>query len=132
LKKYLAPEKPEETPDIEDDGFDWEKELEIQKGAKTEKTSERNPDLEPDSQELEVQRIIDIRKNGGVIEYLIQWKGFSAEANTWEPIENLNCEKLLKEFHRQKGTECQQCDFRALSLNGLKSHMMRHDRARKK
>ena len=38
--------------------------------------------------------------------YLIKWKGWSHEYNSWEPRSNLSCKKLLKEFHallRQHG-----------------------------
>jgi len=35
----------------------------------------------------------------GVEKYLIWWKGFTAEGNTWERRENLkNVEELIKEF----------------------------------
>jgi len=35
----------------------------------------------------------------GVEKYLIQWKGFTAEGDTWERKENLkNAEELIEEF----------------------------------
>ena len=35
----------------------------------------------------------------GIEKYLIQWKGFTAEGETWEKKENLkNAEELIEEF----------------------------------
>ena len=39
----------------------------------------------------------------GVEKYLIWWKGFTAEGDTWERRENLkNAEELIKEFEREE------------------------------
>ena len=44
------------------------------------------------------------RKVQGKDKYLVQWKDFTAESNTWEGIENLeNAKKLVEEF--EKGYE---------------------------
>lgn len=44
----------------------------------------------PTSQEYEVESIVGRRNNDGRVEYLIKWKGYSEEENTWEPESNLN------------------------------------------
>ena len=37
----------------------------------------------------------------GIEKYLIRWKGFMAERDTWERRENLkNAEELIEEFER--------------------------------
>ena len=42
------------------------------------------------------------KKTKGVEKYLIRWKGFTAEGDTWERRENLkNAEELIKEFKRR-------------------------------
>lgn len=32
------------------------------------------------------------------VEYLVKWKDFSDAENTWEPVNNLNCPDLVREF----------------------------------
>ena len=52
-------------------------------------------------EEWEVEKILNKKKIRGVEKYLIRWKGFTAEGDTWERKENLkNAEELIKEFKR--------------------------------
>ena len=40
------------------------------------------------------------------MKYLVQWKGFTAEGDTWERIENLkNAEEAIKEFEGKMSVE---------------------------
>ena len=40
-------------------------------------------------------------KDEGVEKYLIRWKGFMVEGDTWEKKENLkNAEEMIEEFER--------------------------------
>jgi len=49
--------------------------------------------------EWEVERILNKRKIRGVDKYLVQWKGFMAEHNSWEKEEHLkNARELVNEF----------------------------------
>jgi len=52
-------------------------------------------------EEWEVEKILNKKMMRGVVKYLIWWKGFTAEGDTWERRENLkNAEELIEEFER--------------------------------
>ncbi|RCN38504.1 chromo' (CHRromatin Organization MOdifier) domain protein, partial [Ancylostoma caninum] len=38
----------------------------------------------------------------GVVEYLIQWKGYGPSDNTWEPAKQCDCADLIEEFERSR------------------------------
>ena len=52
-------------------------------------------------EEQEVEKVLNKKKIRGVDKYLIWWKGFTAEGDTWEKRENLkNAEELIEEFEK--------------------------------
>ena len=52
-------------------------------------------------EEWEVEKILNKKKIRGVEKYLIRWKGFTVEGDTWERKENLkNAKELIEEFER--------------------------------
>ena len=50
-------------------------------------------------EEWEVEKVLNKKKIRGIEKYLIQWKGFTVEGDTWKKKENLkNAEELIEEF----------------------------------
>jgi len=67
--------------------------------VKGQKKEEGKPVEVEGVEEWEVEKILNKKKMRGVEKYLIRWKGFTAEGNTWERRENLkNTEELIEEF----------------------------------
>jgi len=65
------------------------------------------PDLIEDEEEYEVETIINHRHHGRQcqLQYLVKWKGYPSSDNTWEPVEGIHAEDLLKEYHRRHPLE---------------------------
>jgi len=49
-----------------------------------------------------VERILNKRKVRGKDKYLVRWKGFTAESDTWEERENLeNAKEAIEKFEKE-------------------------------
>ena len=59
------------------------------------------PPIKIDGEQVyEVVDILDSRRRGRKVLYLIRWEGYGPEDDTWEPIESLSGSKeLLDDFH---------------------------------
>ena len=69
---------------------------------------ENPPEIDPESQdaEFEVEEILDQQDIDGESHYLVKWKGYNSEGNTWEPEENLtHCAAKLRQFLQRNPQE---------------------------
>ena len=60
-------------------------------------------------EEFEVEKILNKRMVRGKDKFLVWWKGYTAEEDTWENRENLgNAKELVEEFEREYGEETEE------------------------
>jgi len=59
-----------------------------------------------DEKEYEVEKILDRQERRGKTKYLVKWKGYIAEENTWKGLENLkNVMEKIEEFEKGRFEE---------------------------
>jgi len=74
--------------------------------VKGQKKEEGKPVEVEGIEEWEVEKILNKRKIRGVEKYLVQWKGFTAEGDTWKRKESLkNAGEALEEFEGRMDVE---------------------------
>ncbi|KAJ1577331.1 hypothetical protein NDA12_006334 [Ustilago hordei] len=64
------------------------------------------PSLPDEDLDFEVEALIDKHSHNGTTEYKVLWRGYSEEAASWEPVENLNCPNLIQEYEVSEGGRC--------------------------
>ena len=102
-KEYLVKFK-----DYGDDDNTWTSKDDVSSELIKEYENKKKKDSQPEQNgdEYEIEKIVEERTVGKNKEYLVKWKGWKDEDNTWEPKENLTAAIIKKyeaEAKKQKG-----------------------------
>ena len=57
--------------------------------------------VKDDYEYFEIENILDSKREGRRLYYLIKWKGYPDSENSWEPPSCISARGLVKEFHRR-------------------------------
>jgi len=59
------------------------------------------PIIKAGVEEFEIEKILNSRKYCGKLQYLVQWKGYPSEDNSWEPASVIfeDAPEIVQEFH---------------------------------
>ncbi|XP_076184264.1 M-phase phosphoprotein 8 isoform X2 [Aptenodytes patagonicus] len=64
--------------------------------------SEEEEEEEEEEDVFEVEKILDVKTEGGKILYKVRWKGYTSDDDTWEPEVHLeDCKEVLLEFRKK-------------------------------
>ncbi|XP_030567120.1 M-phase phosphoprotein 8 [Drosophila novamexicana] len=66
---------------------------------------ELNEDDDNIDAEFEVEAIVGHKAKRGESYFLVRWKGYGKESDSWEPEAELNCDDLIEEYRKKDGSK---------------------------
>ncbi|RKP25845.1 hypothetical protein SYNPS1DRAFT_28431 [Syncephalis pseudoplumigaleata] len=87
-------------------------------------TTEAGVDEAEEEGVYEVEAIVGSRKRKGRQQYLIKWKGYPDEENTWEDVNNVHAEDLVEDYWRKH--EASQMPKKESKLKRKRSNLDHH------
>ena len=52
-----------------------------------------------------IEKVINHRNNNGTLDYLVKWKGYGLEDNSWVPVEDFDGLAKIQEYWKKKNEE---------------------------
>lgn len=72
-------------------------------GTASQQPAEPQPKIVHDSDEWDIDQVLNSKRLYRKLHYLVQYAGFSYRETSWEPLENLrNVEEFVEKFHRKQ------------------------------
>lgn len=89
----------------------------------------KDPD---DEKEYEVEKIVGQRTIKGRRQFLVRWKGYGEDSDTWEQEKDLNCTKLIEQFLEEDGESEQNAEQHMLEKSVKNSPKTKSPKIEKK
>ena len=81
----------------------------------------KKTNMEEEGKFYEVEKILEHKKDKGQDFYLVKWKNFSEQNNSWEPANNFANKKIINDFLKSKGPTTRQNKRRIAKVNYILS-----------
>ena len=71
-------------------------------------------------EEFEVEAVLDCRRRRNQVQYLIKWRGYGPENNSWEPGGNIHAQRLVQAFKNSHPDKFARLGIRSVHERGTR------------